>query len=749
MKRLRLQALVLCFLLLFGQSAFAGPGATINGKVLEKGTGRPLDGITVFLMETESEGAVSGDDGSFSIEVPGPGTFKLVGAGVGYKKSEPMPINVRDAGILPFVTIYLEPENTLADIVVSAHRNPDRTAKTVISGKEAVKVAGSIGDPLKGMMSLPGITTINDTSSNPAIRGSGPADNFYYLDFLPVGYLFHMGGIVSVLNADIVDDFNIYSAAFGPEFADVTGAIIDVKLREPRNDRFVRKVNMSIYEADLLVEGPIGNNQSFFFGARRSYIDLFLPKTGRLGDSGGEYRQFPNFYDYQGKYVWKISDRHTLNFLINGAKDSMTLYFPSDSDIARHDPILAGDFNNEQSYNIQGAVLSSRVSQNINNRIGVSYSDSEIRQSLTQLGHAIADIRGLFLREQMNIRPSEYHEIIIEGEAGRSYVNLNIDVTNAMPSDFTPLPDNTSANRVTNNESFSPSYGSIGIKERWRVLQPLTLVIGGRGGYSGYFNRYYADPRLALEYSVNRDNLVTAGWGRYHQFPEGFQVIRNMGNPDIDFIKAEHYVLGLDSRLTEGWQLKVEGYYKNLFDLVVPHQPENYLNGGSGKAYGLELLIKKNQTSNWSGWLSLSRAYTERRNDLTGESFPYRYDQPVIANLVCNYKFSDRWTLGGKWRYQSGAPFTPVIGTYVDSSSRTRPVYGNLGSERLPDYHRLDLRLDREFIFNTWKMSIYWEVINAYARENVSGYQYNFAYTDRKPVKQLPLMPSVGIQAEF
>jgi hypothetical protein len=138
---------------------------------------------------------------------------------------------------------------------------------------------------------------------------------------------------------------------------------------------------------------------------------------------------------------------------------------------------------------------------------------------------------------------------------------------------------------------------------------------------------------------------------------------------------------------------------------------------------------------------------------VTGEAFPFSYDQPLIVNMVYEWNFAKNWTFGAKWRYQSGAPFTPVIGTYsytdTNGSTRLRPTYGELGSERLPDYHRLDVRIAREFLFDRWKMSAYLDIINAYANQNVSGYDYNADYTSRKKVTQLPLMPALGIRGEF
>ena len=121
------------------------------------------------------------------------------------------------------------------------------------------------------------------------MRGSGPGDNAYYVDGLPIARLFHYGSI-SVFNADLIEDFNLYSAAFGPHYGDVTGAVIDVALREPRKDRLGGKVDVNVMGANFLVEGPRTDDQSFYFAARRSYIDLLVKQVDgqRRDDAGSE-----------------------------------------------------------------------------------------------------------------------------------------------------------------------------------------------------------------------------------------------------------------------------------------------------------------------------------------------------------------------------------------------------------------------------------------------------------------------------
>ncbi|OGW37664.1 MAG: hypothetical protein A2010_17645 [Nitrospirae bacterium GWD2_57_9] len=748
---------VLVIALLTGISSAAiaqQAGPAIQGKVLEKGTRKPLEGMTVFPAGREEETAVTGRDGSFLLPVEAAGDYSLVAAGPGYERSAPVNVSVDKQEFRgKEAIIFLMPVYAMNEVVVEGERNQDKTSKTTISGKELTGVAGSGGDPLRGMQALPGITTASDGFSNPAIRGSNPGSNFYYTDFLPVGYMFHMGGLVSVVNADLVNDFNIYSSAFGPEFADVTGGVIDVKLRDPRQDRLVRKVNISLLEADFLIDGPVSENQSFYAGARRSYYDLFV---GDLDEEDGiKVTQFPEYYDYQGKYLWKLSEDHTLAFHLNGANDQMKVTISGEAKEAKKDPVLVGDFAFDLSYNTAGATLHSKLSPRASNTVGLSYLDTGIKQQMGRIGYVTVDQGTVFLRDNVNLAADPQHDLLLGVEYVSWNVDIDLDILNDIPSEWDPDTDFTSAERVIYNDTISGDYWGLALKDRWKIAEPFTLVIGQRTTYDQYLDIYKTEPRLGAEYAVTGDTLITAGWGKYHELPAGYQIIEKLGNPDLSYIQADHYVLGLDQQLVNGWSAKIEGYFKKLYNLVVPHDTLNYINAGSGRAYGAELLIKKNLTTNWWGWVSAAYAKTERRNDLTGQEFPSAYDQPYIINIVYNWKITPKWTFGAKWRYQSGAPFTPVVGTYQDTTDpanpRTRPIYGPLGSERLPSYHRLDLRVAAEVWSGINKLEFYVEIVNAYNQKNISGYQYDETYSPatREPVEQLPFLPFFGFKLEF
>ena len=672
---------------------------------------------------------------------------------VGFAKPEP--VKVSGSSGKSSVSIYLSPVSRMDEIVVDAQRNPNRAGKTVISGKELYDMPGASGDPVKAIMALPGITVGQNPSGggSPAIRGSSSEDNIFYIDFMPAGYIFHFGGIYSVIHHDLVDDFNLYLSSPPAEFDSRIGGVIDVNLRDPREDRWGVKASVSMFESDILVEGPVAEDQSILFTARRSYIDFFIDaldeETKDKLFEDVSFAQFPKFSDYTGKYVWKIDTLHTLSVTALGAEDEMSMTLDEDSDAIAQEPLFAGDFNFSASFHTQGITLNSVIGESMQNRLGVNHRTfmNDIRPG--GVGHVAVDVELLQLRERLAIDRGDHNFLF-----GFNYEKSNVDIVWSgqfdMPSEFDPDVDFSGAEHRELEESYDGQSATFYTQDRWRITDKITLVPGVQ-----YFSLIDEDisalmPRAAIELDADKTLLFTLAWGQYIQYPQGPEIVDVWGNPDLDLLRSEHYTVGVDKKLNDGWQVKTEVYYKTFDDLPVPHDTLNYVNDGSGEAWGAELLLKKKANSSpFSGWASVAYAKTERTNDLTGESFNTSFDQPWIANLVARYETDFKWIFSGRWRYQTGSPYTPVTGAYVTEDGRTRPVYGEINSVRLPDYHQLDLRAAREYRHNTWKMELFFEIINAYNRANVGGYQYNADYTEKEEIAGLPILPSVGIKAEF
>ena len=738
---------ILFFLLILLLNTPVAADEIVSGRVLEKGSRKPVIGAIISVREVENLSVMTDEFGNFQLNFPQAGSYTLIAVTLGSGRPVSIPFIVKANHSTPLLTLYLNANNSLDEIVVRAERSPDRVSKSVLGGNELRKIPGSSGDPLRALQTLPGVISAGNGSA-PAVRGSGPGDNLYYVDSLPISKIFHFGG-VSIFNADLIQDFNLYSAAFAPRFGDVTGAVLDVALRNPRTDRLGGKANINLTGADFLLEGPINETQSFYFAARRSYFDLLIKQVEQKGVT----IQIPNYSDYQGKYVWKLNTTDRLTFETQGATDALKLSVANSADISVQQPKLTGDLNFSDSYAMQAVILDQLIFSEAQNKLAVAHSNAQNNNTLAALGN-IAIAQEIYqVRDTLKLPLNEAHELILGANTSKNLTSVNADLASPNCSQFTAGCDFSSAANRQLNESFYINSWEISAQERAKILPTVTLVGGIHHSAEDYLNRAYTEPRLGIEWDWSERTLLTAGWGKHNQFPLGQQVARNFGNPNLEHLLAEHSVLGISQKLADDWSWKAETYYKKLSNLVVGvTTPENYVNGGSGKAYGAELLIKKEATTDLSGWLSISLAKSERQNDLTGESFRYQFEQPVTTTLVTSYKLNDDWTMGAKWSYHSGTPYTPVIGRHQDATNRWLPDYAAINSGTLPDYHRLDIRFDRNYVFDTWKLNTYFELNNVYFQKNIVGYRYDATYSNYanpEAVQPLVIPFSFGVQGEF
>jgi TonB dependent receptor/CarboxypepD_reg-like domain len=737
-----------CLCLMLPVSAWAQEAAvTVSGRVFEKGSRKPLEGAVLVVSEIDTISTVSDEKGNFSLRLPGPGKYTVVASALGSDEPVALPVQLDKDTVPPALNFYLLSTSVLAEVVVSAERNPNQVSKTVIKGEELRQIAGSSGDPLKGLQSLPGIATSNSGGSAPAVRGSGPGDNFYYADAIPVGKVFHFGGL-SVFNGDLIESFNLYSAAFAPYYDNVTGAILDITLRNPRTDRLGGKLNISLTGADFLVEGPASGNQSFYFAGRRSYFDLLIRSVERKGVT----LQIPNYWDYQGKYIWKINSDNRLTASMTGSADQLKADIASDSDLAKTQPDLAGSFSSQDASATQALVWDTRFSSNINNKLVFGQRTGMTEASIGSAGRISVVSKSVFVREKLIIPVMDTHELALASNASYNEVGLDLDVKNINCTQFNTGCDLTSAPREQLKDNFIATFWDVAAQDRWLIAPSVTLIGGLRHSRDNYLKQSYTEPRVGMEWNWTEQTMLSAGWGRHNQQPTGQQIAPTFGNTQLSHIRADHSVVGISQKLDPDWSWKAEAYYKKFSDLVVGVSDPgvNYVNGASGAAYGTELLIKKEATDRLSGWLAVTLSRSERRNDLSGETFRFEFDQPVNTTLIANYKLSREWSVGGKWAYTSGRPYTPIVGTsgnYADG--RPIPVYAGINTGTLPDYHRLDLRIDRHLLYDTWKLNAYFELNNVYQRQNIVGYDYGPNYDKKEPVVAFVIPFSFGVQGEF
>lgn len=764
--------------------AHSAHAAQLQVTILQKGTGDAVDGATVVLGNngqyetTNREGRVSfeflqasSNEVLDDIKVLAPG-YDTLETSVAASNSA--------------ITLFLKPNMAeLEGLEVIEERTREKTSKVVLSRSELRNAPGSQGDPIKVLQSLPGVVSAGDSNTGQVyMRGSAPQENIYWVNDLRIGYLYHWGGIQSVINPALVSDFNVFLGGFPVEYGDYLGGAIDIKLRAPEKDRIHTQLHLGTYESSFLVEGPLGDAEnpadiqdSFYIAARRSYLDLLFSPASLTklagGDKGNVIVQVPQFYDAQALYRHE-SDTGYVDLQYFTAHDQLSLIL---NETKVTDPQLVGNLG----FDIRSQTLGLNWQEQINDSLshhltaGVNTTSQYFQIGTDPYGDPYFTdiaIKNYSLRPSLDWQMN--HGNLATFGLDIAQIDLPISLYISAPPDpnapptpggFTSQPK-YKVDRTLSARSLAP-YAKY--QQQWNnhfktsIGLRYTDVWADQGKLTPIYKQQGLSPRLSAEYQLNDATMLLASWGDYFQLPQGFEQLADFGNPALQFIRAEHRIIGMEHQLDDMWSMKVEAYQKPMSDLVVGIEgaapPNNYRNQGKGEAYGLDFFLKRKYENRTLGWLSYSYARSKRTNLNTGVTSVFAGDQPHTLTAVWGQPFRDDqgrdsdWDWGIKLQLHSGQAFTPVVGRVQEAGTgRWLPVYAAYNSGRLPAYGKLDVRFSKEVLYDTWKMKYVFDIQNVTFRQNVSAYDYEDDYSNyNNPtvVSTDLFLPFFGIEAEF
>jgi hypothetical protein len=639
-----------------------------------------------------------------------------------------------------------------------------------ITTKKLLKVPGAGGDPLKAIEALPGVVLGGfGPFSIPAIRGSNPRDNSYLTDFVPVGYVFHNDG-GSTYNSNLIEDFSLKSGAWDAQYGDAIGAILATKLRDPYLEPIHTTIDLSFLRVGVLVEGAISEDTAFYASYRRSLLEFYVENF--VDEDELVFTEVPRNSDYQLKYQWNINSSSNLRLISTGANDTVGIDFGPESETLQTEPAVEGGLDADTYYHNQAIVYETMLPSGTSTILSLSRKEEDTSFSVGTLFKLDAiDYEYRF--------KNYYNTPLGNGDSIRYGLDLS-----STEIEYTASGLNTVCNEDIGEQCLPASLGEdfnqqdtllingaySFIAYDWLATRNLEVTLGLANSYNDFNEQSVIQPRVSSRYSVSDDLTLTAAVGRHNQFIREFRFIaKNLGNPNLKEPDSMHYVVGFEQIFEDDLSAKVELYYKDIDKLIstnpalaVDAEAVTYINGASGEAYGLELLINKNLTDKWYGWLSAAYSKTKRTNEDTGVEIDYGLDRPWVVNLVASYQKNEKTSYGFKWTYQSGALFTPVTsepaapvdtqGDPVDAVANPNdvylyiPNYAETNSERLSAYHRLDFRMDHKL---SGRSTFYFEIINLYNQENVSGFTYNRDFSEREKVTALPTIFSVGTTLVF
>jgi len=637
-----------------------------------------------------------------------------------------------------FQEIFSTPEYTETPQYV-----PDMPAQKRMTKEEAMFIPGIQGDPVKAVQTLSGVTALGDLSGELYIYGSKPEESLTTLNHLPIGYLYHMGGLHSVIGPEAIEQIDAYLAGFDVTYGNAMGGVIDITPAYPMGDTSGYG-HIGLYDASAGVSVAVSDEVGFYFGARRSYFDLLLGAVGKATgtideDTNTTYTEFPNYYDlsFIGSYVPNDNNIYSLELV--SADDALEI--ATYGNVVK-DPEANGQIKSHRGFTTVGLRHQGFYGDYESNTL-LYYKYSTARVKLFDGYFIDVDSHESGLYHQSSYRYGD-HQFVAGIELQHLVTPLDLNISE-LPSDSSPDFDFTNADKFRIKEKIRANAATLFVEDIYHLTSKVIIRPGVRFTYSDYQSYGgYADPRLSLLYALTPEDTLSLSTGIYSQAPSGIKTVEQLGNPEIGYERAAHYLLHYDKKHRTKGELSVDLFYKDYYDLVVDDNRSRYLNGGAGYAYGIDTNYKLRYENYY-----LYGAYTYLRskrqlNTQSKELYRFYGEVPHTLQLIGGVRLWEDWLFSTRMNYHSGAPYTKVIGTYSDPNdpSRKLPVYETPNSSRLPDYFSLNIKVAQELRFSDGsRVAWSFELMNLTNHENISGINYDDDYNEVGYYKQLPLLP--------
>jgi len=738
MKRLLIAGicgLVLC-LPATGQNRY-----TISGTIRDKKTGEVLIGASVGLLEASRSGAVSNAYGFYSITVAA-GDYRLLVSFTGYQ-TDTLPVRLDRNKLIP---VELRAgSDQLAGVVVSAQKKNDDISRPVmgiqkLTTNEIKNIPVLFGekDVLKTIQLLPGIQFAGDGNSSFYVRGGGADQNLLLLDEATVYNPSHLLGFFSTFNSDAIKDVTVYKGAMPAEYGGRLSSAVDIKMNDGNSKDYHMGGGIGLISARLSAEGPIIKDRgSFSVSGRRTYADVFL----KLSSDSSVNENSLYFYDLNIKANYKFDEKNRVYLSGYFGRDNLAFGETFGIDYGN----VTGTARWNHIFNSRLFSNTSFIYSNYSYKIRINSNNNDI--------HITSDIRDLNLKEDLQYYGNADNKI----DFGFSVIHHDISpgvisASKASSYNSMSLQDKYSLeNALYVSHEWSPAqrwhfnYGVRGTV--FSVLGPGTFYTYDKTGattdsaqyLSGRFVKSYytVEPRLSLSFQLTENNSVKMGYSRNTQVLHLLSNSTSSNPTDLWIPSSNNVRPEIADQVTLGYfrnfsdhryELSVESYYKTLRNqidykngaqLVASENVESQLLFGKGRAYGLELFIKK-KTGRFTGWVSYTLSRTELNVDGINDDrwYPAKQDRTHDVGLVAIYQAGPKWVLSGTWVYYTGNAVTFPSGKY-QAAGQTAFYYTERNGYRMPAYHRMDVAATlqgkkKAGLESSWTFSVY----NLYGREN-------------------------------
>ena len=739
------------------------PDGPVNftGIVRERGTRRVLAGVDVLIDDLEHS-TVTDDLGGFTFNGIPAGFHRVIVAVPGYEKFETEEEIV--LGEATDVIYFLKESPTgVSETTVRVRRQEKEVARRSISIETIERVPGTFGDPVKIVQNLPGVARSPFDFGLLVVRGSGPEDSGVHIDGIRVPQLFHFGGLRSIVTPILLEGVDFLPGGYGGTYGRLTGGILDVRTRTQYEPEIHGMAQADLIDASAAVIGPIKKKGErhpiggFVFAARRSYLDIVLPALIPSQVDTSRF-VFPQWTDIQGKATIRPNAQNSISLLA---------YYSQDRVATRvDDPASAGTASSQGEFSFKNDFWRAnldwvgRPSDKVENRLLFAVGQDDQRIGVGQFGRLDMRAWWFMLRDHLTVDVDDKLELFFGTDIIASPFSFDFQFYSLNFSD----DPNAEAEAYQFDERdffFGPGVFA---EARVKLLdERIRLTPAVRADLFTVPNQFltgWLDPRFSFQITPDPGKRIDlkGSVGIYHQNPQGFEILDVTGNPNLASEESYQVTGGAEFRFTDFFSLDVQGFYKRLDKLVVfttsgaqaSGSDGAWANTGDGHIWGTEVFLRLEEWKNLEGWVSFTWQRSQRRDFPEDDFYWYDFDQPIILDVVLSYGLPYGFRIGGRWRYVSGNPETPIINAIYDADSDSYiPLQGSYNEARLPSFHALDIRIDKDINFRRWKLTFYLDIQNVYNRKNPESTIYNFDYTEKTFLYSLPILPNIGFKAQF
>jgi TonB family protein len=731
-------------------SAEQGELLSIEGAVLAARDSEGVSDLVVTALSStgEKRESLTGTEGDFVFRglSLGEWTLSVNSQLLGKNEAE---VEILE-GKVTQVEIFLQIDTVASEragfeeVVVEARLPTSSVTERILTREEITFLPGTGGDVVKVIQNLPGVGRSPLGTGNLIIRGTSPEDSGYFLDGGGIPIVFHFAGLTTVVASDTLSEVAFLPGSFSVRNGRILGGLVDLRSTTtlPLGSRSY--VSVDVYQATAYSEHRIGENDAVSFAGRRSYIDAVL---NPLLNDGSRRIQAPRYYDFQARWMHKTKADGLFDAFFFLSDDTFRFLGPEDEG-SFVQTAFGTSFQKlrlqytqklEEDWRIETTVLGGPQSKEFQfDGNGEAYERPFLPMARLEIFRPNKDER-IGLRFGLDLLAGVDKYLYDVGQYGNREEGQSVIVAPALYAESTV------------------NWG----RSQW--------VFGLRGDVMSYEDGVvgpFVDPRLGLKVDLWKGGRFISGVGQHSQFPLTRQLLsEGEGVPGLEAPNAIQTSFGLQQTIGKVVSIEALGFFHQLNDLVSgreetfrffsgppefgPFDTGAYANDGTGYIRGLESLIRFDFPDTVA-FISATFSHSERQDRPDEESELFRYDQPVVLTAIGSHNFGNGWRLGGRVRFSSGYPYTPVANSFYDLENREFiPVFGERSSARLPNFFSADLRIDKEWEFEKWVLTTYLDIQNLTNTTNPEVITWTYDFENEEGVESNPLLPAFGLKGEW